>query len=99
MEHRSADSVEREAQQAYGLASNQIPLDMLRGPAPLETRAITPAPGNVGAQQSEILQPVFALGSGAFLGIERPTVDMGDAVFPVLTSRATVGGRTRTAPT
>ena len=91
LEHRSADGAEREAQQAFGLAANQIPFDMLRGPA-LETRAVTPAPTTVGAQQSEILQPVFALGVGAFLGIDRPTVDMGDAVYPVLTSRPTVGG-------
>ena len=36
--------------------------------------------------------PVFAAGVGAFLSIDRPTVAMGDAVFPVLTTRPTVGG-------
>ena len=38
------------------------------------------------------MQPVFATGAGAFLGIDRPTVAMGQAVYPVLTSRPSVGG-------
>ena len=38
------------------------------------------------------MQPVFATGAGAFLGIDRPTVAMGQAVYPVLTSRPAVGG-------
>ena len=38
------------------------------------------------------MAPVFANGSGAFLGITRPTVAAGDAVFPVLATRPDVGG-------
>ena len=39
-----------------------------------------------------MVEPVFAMGDGAFLGIDRPVVDSGEAVYPVLTSRPTVGG-------
>ena len=45
-------------------------------------------------RKRDVLAPVFASGAGAFLGVDRPTVAMGDAVYPVLTSRPTVGGPT-----
>ena len=90
VEHRATQGAEAELQQHHGLAGNEVPLEMLR--APVEHRAVTPGPGTVGVDQSEIVQPVFAMGAGAFLGIDRPTVAMGDAVYPVLTSRPTVGG-------
>ena len=73
-------------QQHHGLAQNQIPLDMLR--LRPEERAVTPAPTNVETEQDTIVQPVFANSAGAFLGVYQPTVAMGDAVYPVLTSRS-----------
>ena len=42
--------------------------------------------------QEAVVQPVFANSAGAYLGIYQPTVAMGDAVFPVLTSRPSVKG-------
>ena len=91
LEKRGAtDGATAEAQAAHGCAPNQIPLAMLA--APTELRAVTPTPGASGATQAETVQPVFATGAGAFLSIDRPTVDMGQAVFPVLVSRASVGG-------
>ena len=89
-EKRHSIGAELELQQAHGLAENQFPIDMLR----IEQRAagVTTAPTNVGTSQAEIVQPVFANGSGAFLGISRPTVAAGDAVFPVLSTRPDVGG-------
>ena len=89
-EKRHCLGAELELQQAHDLAENQIPLDMLR----VEQRAagVTTAPTNVGTSQAEIVQPVFASGAGAFLGITRPTVAAGDAVFPVLSTRPDVGG-------
>ena len=80
-----------ELQQAHGLAENQIPIDMLRMPE-LRAAGVTTAPTNVGTSQAEIVAPVFATGAGAFLGIDRPTVAMGDAVYPVLATRPDVGG-------
>ena len=90
LETRNCLGAELELQQAHGLAANQVPLDMLR----VEQRAagVTTAPTNVGTSQAEIVQPVFASGAGAFLGIDRPTVAAGDAVYPVLATRPDVGG-------
>ena len=89
-EKRNCQGAELELQQAHGLAENQIPLDMLR----VEQRAagVTTAPTNVGTSQAEIVQPVFSNGAGAYLGITRPTVAAGDAVYPVLATRPDVGG-------
>ena len=88
LERRSVDGANLEVQQSYGLGTTQIPLDMLR----VETRAVTPSIGNVATEEAEVLTPVFATGAGAFLGVDRPTVPQGDAVYPVLTTRPTVGG-------
>ena len=89
-EKRHCLGAELELQQAHGLAENQIPIDMLR----VEQRAagVTTAPTNVGTSQAEIVQPVFANGAGAYLGITRPTIPAGDSVFPVLSTRPDVGG-------
>ena len=77
--------------QHFKLGGNQIPLEMLRQSLP-EDRVVTPGPSNVGVREQPLLQPVFAMGDAAFLQISQPTVDSGDAVFPVLTNRPTVGG-------
>ena len=53
---------------------------------------MTPAPTNVEVDQEAVVQPVFANSAGAYLGIYSPVVAMGDAVFPVLTSRPSVKG-------
>ena len=91
LEKRQTDGATGEAQAAHGCAPNQIPLAML---AATEVRAVTPTPGASQTEQAETIQPVFATGAGAFLGIDRPTVAMGQAVYPVLTSRPAVGGPT-----
>ena len=74
----------------YGLSSNQVPLSMLRGHEPLETRAVSPAPVTVGAEQQPIINYVFPQSVAAFLGIDQPTVPVGEAIFPVLTSELMV---------
>ena len=86
--HRAVDGAEAELQQHHRLESNQIPLEMLR----VEERAVTPAPTDTGAQQQPIIPPVFARSATAFLGVDMPTVGVGDQVYPILTSRPTVGG-------
>ena len=90
VEHRSTEGAESELQAALNLANNQIPVDLLR--APVEHRAITPAPSHVGASEQPILMPIFADGDAAFLGVDQVSVPNGDAVFPVLTNRPTVAG-------
>ena len=95
---RATDGAERELQQHYEIGENQVPLSLIRPPA-VETRAaveehraVTPAPSDVGATQAPIIPAVFPGSVAAFLGVDMPSVAVGDAVYPVLTSRATVGG-------
>ena len=88
MEHRATDGQTAELQSHLGLSPNQIPLVLLRE---LEQRAVTPASADVGATQAEIIPGVFPQSCAAFLGVDMPTVGVGEAVFPVLTTNATVG--------
>ena len=98
VERRAVDGADLELQQHHGLPENTIPLDMLRAPAgEVERRDVTPTPANAGAMQDAPIAPVFAAGSGAFLGIDRPTVAYGSAVYPVLTTRPTVHGPVATS--
>ena len=85
LEHRATDGAEAELQTHYRLSSNAIPLALL------ETRAVTPAPSDVGQNMGAILPGVFPDSAAAFLGIDMPTVGVGEAVYPVLTTNATVG--------
>ena len=94
LEHRSADGAMKELQTHYGLGDNQIPLDCLQTRSDgmeLETRAVSPAPGDVGQNQNQILPYVFPQACASFLGIPQPRVGVGEAVYPVLTSELDVG--------
>ena len=84
VEHRNVDGAEAELQGHRGLSGNQIPVALL------EHRAVTPAPANVGQTQATIIPGVFPQSAAAYLGIDMPTVGVGDAVFPVLTQNAEV---------
>ena len=79
------DGREAEIQKHFGLGANQVPLAML------ETRAVTPAPTNVGTDQMAVIPGVFPQSVAAFLGVDMPTVGVGEHVFPVLTKNAEVG--------
>ena len=76
VEHRNTDGATRELQEHYGLGSNSVPLAMLaeaglRAAAGVEFRAVTPAPGQVAQNQSEIIPWVFpARRARAFLGVD-----------------------------
>ena len=88
---RSAYSgANEEIRSHYGLDSNQVPLSMLRDVDRLETRAVSPAPANVGTEQQAIIPYVFPQSVAAFLGVDMPVVGVGEAVFPVLTSELDV---------
>ena len=88
--HRAADGAIAELQQHRGLDANQIPLALLAGDE-LETRAVTPAPADVGQNQQPVIPYVFPDSAAAFLQIPQPTVPVGEAVYPVLTSALAVG--------
>ena len=93
------DGAMAELQQERGLRSNEISIRQLMD---LETRAVTPAPAEVGQNTRPILPYVFPQSASAFLGIDMPVVPVGDAVFPVLTAELSVealaenGGGTET---
>ena len=95
--HRNTSGVEAELQQHLGLAGNQIPLDMLRGHGggggrgELEMRAVTPGATNVGTNQQPVIPYVFPQSAAAFLGVDMPSVGVGESVFPVLTGTLAVG--------
>ena len=75
-----------ELQQHFKLPSNSVPLVLL------ERRAVATVPASTESTTAPAVAPVFATGDAAFLGVPMPTVGAGDAVFPVLTTRPTVGG-------
>ena len=87
VERRSIDGATRELQQHFDLGPNQVPLDLLR----MERRDVTPGI-EAGVTEAETLQPVFASGTAAFLGVAMPTVPVGVRSYPVLTTRASVKG-------
>ena len=94
MNHGAVDGATAEIQQHYGLEANQVPYALLTrqwpGDDELETRAVTPAPGQVDKVQSSIIPYVFPQSAATWLGIDMPTVGVGEAVFPVLTSELAV---------
>ena len=57
----------------------------------LETRAVTPAPSNVGQEQQSIVPYVFPMSAAAFLSVSMPAVGVGEQTYPVLTSELAVG--------
>ena len=92
-EKRQTSGAAAEIQKHFSLGSHQIPLEMLRINRSVEERAAATVPASIGdASQAAVVTPVFASGDGAFLGIERPTVPVGDAAYPVLSTVPSVKG-------
>ena len=83
------DGAMQEFQKEYGLGDNDISVRMLRDDD-IETRAVSPAPANVGQQQASIVGYVFPRSIAAFLGIDMPVVGVGENVYPVMTSELQV---------
>ena len=82
-----------ELQKHYGLDVRSVPLSMLItdwNQPELETRAVTAAPAEVGQQQQSIIPYVFPQSAAAFLGVDMPTVGVGEAVYTVLTKELDV---------
>ena len=88
--HGLPDGATRELQDHLGLGGNVIPLALLRSEQEIETRAVTPAPADVGTTQQSIIPAVFPMSMAAFLGVDMPLVPPGEASFPVLSTSASV---------
>lgn len=108
IEGRATSDETKELQEHLKLAPNQVPLRLLRErpsapatehrhAAPIEDRAVTPAPAAVQQTQHEIIPAVFPRSAATFMGVYQPTVGVGDATFPVLTQSATPGTPAKTA--
>ena len=91
---RSVDGASAELQQHYSLDQNEVPLALLVRSWPdaddLETRAVTPAPANVGQVQQSIIPYVFPQSAAMFLQVSQPVVPVGEAVYSVLTKELDV---------
>ena len=88
LSHGQPHGAMAELQQHLGLQANQIPLSLITG---FEERAVTPAPGQVGQNQQGIIAYVFPQSAASFLGVDQPTVPVGEAVYTVLSSELAVG--------
>lgn len=92
LEHRATSGATAELQQHHGLSSgNTIPLAMLAPDLELRTAGVTPAPGEVGQMQRPIIPAVFPRAAVSFLNIQQDRVDVGDAVYTVLSTSAAPG--------
>ena len=93
LESRKTEGQTAELQQHFGLSGNQVPLELLRVNPSVEERAAATVPDSIGdAVQAEVITPIFATGDGAFLGIERPVLPVGDAAYPLLSTSPSVKG-------
>ena len=93
MESRKPEGQTAELQAHFQLPYNSIPLDLLRIDRGVEERAAATVPASIGdAVQAPVITPVFASGDGDFLGIERPTVAVGTAAYPLLSTVPSVKG-------
>ena len=94
-EQRQNDGALGELQRHHGLASNQIPLALLRStPGDVEQYAtgLSTIPTSRQQGQRMIVPEVFATGDTSYLMIPQETVPAGDAVFPIIATRPDVGG-------
>ena len=89
----NVDGAEAELRAALDLDADQVPLDVL---LPSETTAsaehradaATNVAASIAESQSSIAGRIFAESSGAYLGIDRPTVGVGDSSYVALVSGA-----------
>ena len=86
VDHGAPDGRTAELQQHFKLAQNAVPLVLL------EQRAVASVPADIESTAAPAVMPVFATGDAAFLGVRMASVGVGDATFPVLTTRPNVGG-------
>lgn len=95
---RDVEGAERELRAALKLDADQIPLDLLL-PLDVEKRAeeradaATNVASSIADNQSSIAGRIFAESAGAYMGIDRPTVPVGDTTYVTLTAGASADYR------
>ena len=93
----NVSGAEAELRAALDLDADQVPLDCLMSlnESGAEHRAdsATNVTSSIAESQSSIAGRIFAESSGAYLGIERPTVPVGDSTYVALATGATADFR------
>ena len=85
VEGRTVDGAEAEYSAACGVSRTHVPLALFGTAAPVESRAITPAPSTAPQSSARPTVPaIFERSISAALGIEMPTVPTGQANFLVV---------------
>lgn len=87
VEMRSTTGATKELQDELGLASNQVPLALLEE----RTAGQTSAPTTTGAMQHPIIPAVFPRAAASYLGVQMPSVPVGDSVYTVLSTSVAPG--------
>ena len=77
MGNGTVDGATRELQEHFGMSGNRVPLALIQ-------RAVTPIPTDVGADQTAIIMPVFPQSAASWLGVDMPTVGVGESVYTTL---------------
>ena len=95
---RTVDGAEAECSAAYG-CPGAVPLAMFeRAGRPVdEHRAVTPGPATAATSLAPIVPAIFQRSVAAYLGIDMPTVESGDAGYPVLATSLTGGPKAESA--
>ena len=85
---REIEGREKEFNNEFGLSDMTVPWQAIAPTRQVEMRAdaVTSAPSVVGVNQNEFIRRVFARTGAAYLGIDMPSVPVGHAMYPVLTS-------------
>ena len=98
---RVIDGAEAEVGDAYG-CPGLVPFGMFeREPngraVSVEHRDVTPAPSTVNRNLGSIVPALFQRSAAAWLGIDMPTVGVGDQGYPVLGTSVTAGVKAKSA--
>ncbi len=88
------DGAEAELSAASGCPGS-VPLELFEHRRDPEQRAVTPAPSTTDETLAAIVPAIFDRSAAAWLGIEMPTVQTGDAGFPVLSTSLTGGPKAK----
>ena len=90
MNRRVVEGREAELSAAFGLPMDSFPLQLLTDSRRIEDRAIATISGDTQGNAQSILAQIFPGSAAAFLGITAETVPAGQALYPVLSTGATV---------
>ena len=96
MNGRAVDGAAAECSAAHG-CPGAVPLELFDRAGPVEERAVTPGPATADTSLAPIVPALFQRSVAAYLGIDMPTVGVGDSGYPVLSTSVTGGPKAESA--